>query len=261
MDLAARIRNGIRHQGGSSLDNETVKKKIYYCILTLSFLVIVDIIASFLWFKSVVAKENNQIKEKAEAGVLFMGSFDKNYTELGKDTLQRIHHGTDLYKKGLINTILCVGGTRSSIQVFGSLMMKEKLSALGVPSERILTETKSYDSITNWRMTAQIIEENHWKTVAIISSPLHVYRLRKIISEKPMPELKVIYSPYSYGAYQDTSIKLSLFEKWRQVQHEWIAYLTTTLLPDSVYRSILRFIRLQRSTLLSNNSQSSFTIS
>jgi uncharacterized SAM-binding protein YcdF (DUF218 family) len=260
MDLAALILYGICHQSDPSLGNETVKNKILYSIFILSILVIVDIIASFLWFKAVVEKENSRFKEKADAGVLFMGSFNKNYTELGKDTLRRIRHGRDLYESGLIDKILCVGGTRSKIQVFGSIMMKDRLIGQGVPSEKIIAETESYDSVSNWQMTEKLIEKNHWKIVAIISSPLHVYRLRKIISEKTMPELKIFYSPYSYQAYEDTPLKLSLIEMWRQVQHEWVAYLTTAILPDSVYRSMLRVIRLQRAALFSSNSQSSSTI-
>lgn len=238
-----------------------MKNKILYSIFVLSFLIIVDIIASFLWFKAITEKEDSTLKEKTEVGVLFMGSFNKSYTGLGKDTLRRIHHGTDLYKGRLIDTILCVGGTRPNIQVFGSIIMKDRLIDQGVPSEKILAETKSYDSVTNWQMAAQLIKRNRWKTVVIISSPLHVYRLRKIISQKPMSGLRIFYSPYPYQAYQEGLLKLSLFEMWRQVQHEWIAYLTTTVLPDSVYRSILRLIRLQRTALLSNNSQSSSTIS
>ena len=238
-----------------------MKKIILYPFLILSVLISADIIASFLWFNSIINKEKSRFDKKAQVSVVFMGPFEKNYRHVGKDTLRRIHHAVNLYNKNLIGGILCVGGSRPNKNVFGSEMMKEALIAFGVPSEKIFTETKSYDSISNWRMATQIIKANHWKTVVVISSPLHVHRLRKIISDKPMKHLKVFFSPYSYQSYKDTTLNLSSFEIWRQIKHEWIAYLINYILPDSLYRSILRIFRHQDSTLLSNRAQSSSTIS
>jgi uncharacterized SAM-binding protein YcdF (DUF218 family) len=260
MDLVARIFYGNRYQGNPFMGSKAMSKKIFYCFFILSLIVIVDITASFLWFETIIEKENNLFDKKVQVGVLFMGSFEKDYTGMSKDTLRRIRHGADLYTKGLMNRILCVGGSRPDKQVFGSEMMKEKLIELGVPPEKIFTETESYDSATNWQMALKLIVANHWKTVVVISSPLHVHRIRKIISEKPMKQLSVFYSPYSYRSFKDTALSLSSFEIWRQVKHEWVAYLMAYILPDSVYRSVLRFIRHQRSTLFSRNSQSSSTI-
>ena len=238
-----------------------MKKTILYSFLILSILIFADIIASFLWFNSIIKKEHSRFDKKAHACVLFMGSFAKNYTGVGKDTLRRIHHAVNLYNKDLIDGILCVGGSRPNKHVFGSEMTKDTLIELGVPPEKIFTETNSYDSISNWRMATRIIEANQWKTVVVISSPLHVYRLRKIISDEPMKHLNVFFSPYSYQPYKDTTLNLSSFEIWRQIKHEWVAYLINYILPDSLYRSILRFFRHQDSTLLSSNAQSSSTIS
>lgn len=172
-----------------------------------------------------------------------MGEFDEGYKGLGKETLRRVNHAINLFRQGLVENIFCVGGARPKRNVFGSEYMKQTLIDSGVPSKKILTERQSYDSKSNWKIASCSIKANDWNAVVIITSPLHIHRLKRSVFNEPADHLDLFFSPYSYHSYKDTNLELTRFAAWLQVQHEWLGYLSHYLLPESLRRYVLKTIR------------------
>ena len=141
-------------------------------------------------------------------------------------------HATNLYHQGLTDHIFCVGGTRRTKNVFGAEYMKQNLLNRGVHGERILIEKISNDSQSNWQVAYPIIRAHQWHSIMIISSPLHIHRLKRLLFNKPWQGLDIYFYPYSYKTAQP---QITLFEIWRQVHYEWLAYLSHYCLPESWY--------------------------
>ena len=175
---------------------------------------------------------------RADAAVVFFGDHDRHYMP-GRETLRRLDHALELYREGMIDNLICVGGISlvKKRGVSGSYMMRDYLIRKGVPGSRVMYDSVSYDSFSNWEEARRMLVSNGWKTVTLISSPFHLYRLSGIVDADG---LVLSFSPYS----RECKVSLTAFMYQRQwIHHEWIAYAALKLLPEQYYRKLLRMIR------------------
>lgn len=228
---------------------EIMKKKMVFLLSIVSIVSVVDIASTVLWFRAIVGDDQIVQPKPAQVAVILMANFDQKFKALGKQTLRSVFYGESLYRQGLIAKIFCVGGARPRKNFFGSELMKQTLIDMGLPSEKILTENQSYDSKSNWRIAHQIISANQWKTVIIIASPLHIYRLKRIVFDKRVDDIDVSFSPYSYRLWNNSPLEITRIEIWREVHNEWLGFLFHYLLPESLYRYILKTLRQQSISL------------
>ncbi len=117
--------------------------------------------------------------------------------------------------------------------------MKAALEGEGVPSQRIRIEPRSYDSQTNWARAAPLIRAHGWNRIAVVSSVVHLRRLRSIIESDRKGFEDIVFHPYSYA---DARPPMSWRERWGQAHYEAAAGLAR-LLPASWYRVLLRRLR------------------
>ena len=207
-------------------------------LIVLSILFMADIIAAAAWFQLI--PENYQSSgENSDVAVVFMGPWGEDFG-IGKDTMRRINHASQLYRDGLIDNIVCVGAPVPGKGIYGAEDMKAVFVSLGVPEGYVFSERLSCDSQSDWEEARKIINSNDWNSVRIVSSPIHLPRLQDIITDGSLP---IIYSPYPYDQCQP---EISCACLWWQIHHEWLALVATTVLPDSVYRSSTRWLREQR---------------
>ena len=204
-------------------------------LIVLAILLIADVIAATAWFQS-IPKNYQSSGENSDVAVVFMGPWGEDFG-VGKDTMRRINHASQLYRDGLIDNIVCAGGSLPSKGVYGSEDMKGVFVTLGVPEGRIFTERLSCDSQSDWEEARKIVNSNDWNSVRIVSSPIHLPRLQDIITDG---SLSIIYSPYLYDQCQP---EISCATLWWQIHHEWLALVATTVVPDSVYRPSIRWLR------------------
>ena len=204
-------------------------------LIILAVLLIADIVAATAWFH-LVAKDYQSSGENTDAAVVFNGGNDEDLG-VGKETMRRIDHALELYRDGLTSNIVCVGGARPEGEIHGAGDMRSVVVSLGVPAEHVFSEQTSYDSESDWEEASKIIDSNNWKSVTIVSSAVHLPRLQDIMTDE---NLSIIYSPYPYDQCQP---EISCVCLWWQIHHEWLALLATTVLPDSVYRSSIRWLR------------------
>ncbi len=203
-------------------------------IIFLSIFVI-DIMAVFLYYYRVQGFISDQTFQlTADAGVVFFGDYDWSAYELGKDTKQRLKHTIHLYQSERINRIICIGGARANRKFLGSKEMRNYLTENGIDAEKILYDSLSYDTKTNWYEASKIIDRNQFTSIVIISSPLHVYRISKIIDRN-----NTYFSAYTYH-HQTIS---DYFSTYTDIHHEWSAFLLSAILPERIY---LKMVYWQR---------------
>ena len=171
---------------------------------------------------------------KADAGIVFFGDYTSKGNSLGPDSKNRAKQAITLYNKGLINAIVCVGGYDISKWKGKTHLMKRFLVNQGIPAQRILHDSLSYNTNTNWEEACKIMKRNHFDTVIAISSPMHVFRISKLVRSDT-----VFYSAYSHhpdgiGDY---------WQIFKDVHHEFMSQFLSFALKDRVRNRIVRIYR------------------
>jgi vancomycin permeability regulator SanA len=170
----------------------------------------------------------------ADAGVVFFGDYIKDGTELGPDSKNRARLAIELYKKGNIQSIICVGGYDIHQWKGKPHLMKQFLRNNGIPSQVIWHDSLSFNTITNWQEAIKIIKTNRFDTVIAISAPLHIYRISKLIGSD-----QVYYCAYQY--------KFSGFSDYWQIykdtHREFLSRLLSFALNDRLRNRMVHIYR------------------
>lgn len=172
---------------------------------------------------------------KCDACVVFFHNFDDGH--LDPETITRLEQGIKIYKDGLAEYIVCVGGAKEKQGRFGAVWMKNYLLAKGVPNGNVFSETSSFDSVSNWKAARNISEREGWKAIALVSSPFHVYRLYHLTKSS---DLKIIVMPYSFKKFAK---KTGIIRKWKLIQYEQLGYALHKIFPEKIHQGILKTIR------------------
>ncbi len=181
---------------------------------------------------------NNIILNKTfDAAVVFYGESD-NSGNPDKESIRRLFLAVDLYRKGIINNIIFVGGWRPSKKFSGSELMSKKAAVLGVKSNNLFIDTHSRDSIQNWQEARKIITKNNFKHILLISSPFHLFRLKHLIGNKN--NIKIDYCTYNKI---DTFSHKSFMENVIDYNYHMISFVTYLLMPSKLYQFLIEKIR------------------
>ena len=158
---------------------------------------------------------------------------------LSRESYRRIHHAYQLYQAGWAHQIVCVGGNHGSLPMPGAALMRAAFIDAGVNAARIQTAPPSFDSTTNIEVLKLMAEQEEWRSVLVVSSPLHLVRVRDIDREL-FTRLRVGFHAYDLQtAWPD----LGFAELWRQAHYEWGAWLLTTLLSRDQLQTLARILR------------------
>lgn len=134
-----------------------------------------------------------QETEKYETGIVLGGitSYDRTnkegYFNISSD---RFIQTALLYKKGHIKKILVSGGQNGVFKeddFSEASFIKKNLIVLGIPSQDILIEEKSRNTIENADFCKSILKENGFdnnKTIVLITSAFHMQRARAIFEKQ-----------------------------------------------------------------------------
>jgi uncharacterized SAM-binding protein YcdF (DUF218 family) len=131
---------------------------------------------------------------------------------------ERINHAIDLYRQGIVKSLIFTGGLAGNDRLAESEAAREYAIAQGVPAEHIFIETESYSTCRNLLGAKRIIEEHGMDQVLIVSDPLHMRRTMWLAEQvgiqglsSPTPtsryrslDRKAVFllrEVYSYGAY------------------------------------------------------------
>jgi uncharacterized SAM-binding protein YcdF (DUF218 family) len=89
---------------------------------------------------------------------------------------ERINHGIHLYQEGRVRAIIFTGGLGIGDRLSEAEAAKAYAVARGVPAEDIYVETVSTVTYENVAQAAQIVEQQGFSRVLVVSDPLHMKR-------------------------------------------------------------------------------------
>jgi uncharacterized SAM-binding protein YcdF (DUF218 family) len=133
-------------------------------------------------------------------GLGFGPARDKN-GQPNAELRRRAEKVVELYKQGLAPNIIFTGsdtGAGCEAEV-----MKEVAAKMGVPAEKIFTETRATDTITNSRYSVAIMKKHGWIKAILVSNKYHVHRGQWLFASNPGIEIQIAAAETpSDAAYQ-----------------------------------------------------------
>lgn len=169
-------------------------------IFLLFFLIIIYILGNAA---SIYFYGNKDESRKADvAVVLGAGLVPEGVSPVFRE---RINHGIDLYRAGLVKKIIITGGYSEGSPYSDSYVSKLYAVSNGVPAEDVLIEERSTVTEENLLYAKQIMDENGYKTAILVSDPLHMKRAMRIAENCGMT---VYSSPTPTSMYQSTGKKI-----------------------------------------------------
>jgi uncharacterized SAM-binding protein YcdF (DUF218 family) len=169
----------------------------------------------------------------ARVAVVFFHSMNKQGV-LAPGQISRLETTRQLYQRGSVAHILCVGGARPQQGLFGSVISKEWLVSHGVPASRVYADTASFDTRSNLAIAARELAVRPGQTVVLVATPAHLYR---ILQWMPMTNVPVACAPAPYGGF---------FPWWDAVNHELLALTARRLLSERAYAALIGIVRHRR---------------
>lgn len=148
-----------------------------------------------------------------------------------------MHQGISLLKNKKVEQLIVVGGNREASKRTGAQLMADYLLEQDVPAEKILIEANSKDTISNMEQLGKILAEHNIDTLALISSPYHLLRLQTMGIQCKADVKKISYNPANCFP------PLSRNEVWFSAHYNALAYVAHVILPESLYRKIVAWIR------------------
>ena len=93
----------------------------------------------------------------------------------------RLDHAVDLYQKQVAPLVITLGGgtDRDSGMTEGGVG-RDYLLARGVPYERIVAETRSFDTEQQVQRLAEIARARRLRTIVVVSDGTHLFRIKRL---------------------------------------------------------------------------------
>lgn len=173
---------------------------------------------------------------RADAAIVFFEGFGPHH-DLSEETFARVNHAHRLLRQQRVGHIVCLGGGKPKRSARGAELMCEVLHRKGVPAGALHADRMSWDTDTNWGEATRIASANGWRSVALVSSPLHMLRIFGVTVGS---DLEIYLSPAPWPEKWSIGAGLST---WRAIHHEIVAWMARVLLPREAYRSLIEGYR------------------
>jgi uncharacterized SAM-binding protein YcdF (DUF218 family) len=188
--------------------------KVFISLILVMPLLILSLIrsASFLEVKDPL--------EKADAILVLSGD------RLFGRTIEAVN----LYKKGYAKHLIFIGCARA-VGLYNQdnpFVLKRKAVAMGVPPSSILIASKSLDTYGEIILAREIIAQNHFKKVILITSPFH-QRRAYLLARKQFRTLRVEILNYPAGDpfwrlegwWKRAEMRKLIFREYKKIIGSW----------------------------------------
>ena len=158
---------------------------------------------------------------QADAIVVFAGGVGES-GQAGGGYQERVKQAIDLYKAGYARYVVLSSGYVYSFreaEVMGALALDN-----GVPASAIALELQAKSTYDNVRFVKAILDDHHWTTILLVSSPYHMRRAM-MVWRKVDPALVVIPSPPERSQFYDHPRAGATLEQIRGIAQEYVAIL------------------------------------
>jgi uncharacterized SAM-binding protein YcdF (DUF218 family) len=157
--------------------------------------------------------ERNILLMKFDCIIVLANEMDKKGI-LNLESIARIELACKSYFQDRSTTLISCGWNyRKDTKLFICDVMKNYIVNLGVPSEEIITEINSRDTVGDAFFTKiNVVKQRNWKNLLIVTSDYHVFRTSKIFKfiYGPQYKIKVIGAKGFDSIEKQASEKLSI---------------------------------------------------
>ena len=214
-----------------------MKKKILLFMTVFTVIYAVSFICISSYTADRYSRYESMQKREIDALVVFFGDFNRN-GDISDESMRRLCFSVDLYKKGTGRNIIFVGGWRPSSHKYGSLLMAKKAVEMGVKPDAVFHDLVSRDTINNWIEAEKIIRKNNFRSVLLVSSPLHLLRIETMID--PCSGINTLYA--GYGEHNEVPDK-NFLENLSEYNYNVVSIITYMVLPSGLYRTAIEKLR------------------
>ena len=155
--------------------------------------------------------------QRADAIVVFAGGVGES-GQAGQGYAERVKRAVDLYKQGYASYMIFSTGYIYAFQE--AEVMKALAVSLGVPPDAILLEEKAANTYENVKSTKQILDNQGWDSILLISSSYHMRRVA-LVFKRIAKGLKVTYTPVLQGRFYRHENNASL-RQIHGIMHEYL---------------------------------------
>ena len=155
---------------------------------------------------------------KADVIAVFAGGVGES-GRAGGGYQERVQHAANLYLAGYSSHLVFSSGFVFAFQE--AEVMRDLAVALGVPTEVIILERQASSTYENVIYTRDIMIENNWEQLLVVSSPYHMRRAM-LTWRKQAPSFQVVSTPVSESQYYAHERTASL-EQIRGIVWEYAA--------------------------------------
>ena len=154
-------------------------QKISTIILWLLFVVVIFLfLATFTNLNRILVGPlvRDETPQKADAVIVLGGGVVTDLKILPWGAQERVQRGVELYKQGYVDKVIVTGGLVKGHDYTESDIMAPYTEFLGVAKEDIFKEDKAEDTRGNATYSLEIMQENSWEKVLLVTSDFHTQR-------------------------------------------------------------------------------------
>jgi uncharacterized SAM-binding protein YcdF (DUF218 family) len=142
----------------------------------------------------------------------------------------RLYHGVRVFKESGAKLLAFCGGPPVKGATSEAEVMRGMALCLGVPEERILTETRSRNTMQNAAGLAQLLPAGKERRIGLVTSAAHMPRSRRVFSRQfpqdTIVPIAVCYTCYPVGwRIERIAPSVDNLNQSTAALHEWIAML------------------------------------
>ena len=195
------------------------RKKIWSLTISCILLYFLLFNTSFLWFLASPLKIS-ETPQKADVILVFGGGVGETGSP-GKSTIERARYASELYKQGYANKIIFSSGYAYTYN--DAENMRFFAVSMGVSESDIILEKKANSVYENVKFSKNILYDNKWNKVLLISSPYNMRRAQLVVN-KNAPEIKIFYAPVNNSQFY-SRVQGERLEQVRAIVHEYLGIL------------------------------------
>lgn len=179
-----------------------ILKYIFLCIFLIFFWLVLHTI-------TIIIEGTQEDTRNADIGVIF-GAKNEPDGSLSQPMERRLNVGLKLYQEGKIQKILVSGG-RANQNFCESDLMQDYLISKGVRLGDIITDNKARNTEENVENSLQIMKENNYKKLIIISQYYHISRIKLMYYKKGFYNIGSVSSRHFNKKYHPQTLVREFF--------------------------------------------------
>jgi len=195
---------------------------------------LITLLSAFLFFYSWQGSKEKEYADYDAVVVLFADFMTP--TSLGAESIERARFAASLASSEDL-PLLCVGGFRRNGRVTGAELMIRYLSEAKFPENKMATDERSWDTISNLREIERISHQRNWRKLILVTSAMHRFRVEFLSDLLSDIEYHVVVVPES---------SRGIFVEIAESIREAVSLMVTVVVGTDLSSYLMQMLRVER---------------